>query len=61
MIEELKQLGLSNYEAKALEVLFKNKENLRDLSKKGQSTRPVLLPADSLPPGMSPLAMIGIS
>jgi len=34
MIEELKQLGLSNYEAKALEVLFKNKENLRDLSKK---------------------------
>lgn len=36
MIEELKQIGLSNYEAKALEILFKNKENLRDLSKKAK-------------------------
>jgi len=34
MIEELKQLGLNHYEAKTLEVLFKNKENLRELSKK---------------------------
>lgn len=34
MIEELKLLGLSNYESKALEILMKEKLGLKDLSKK---------------------------
>jgi len=34
MINELKQLGLSNYEAKVLEILLKEKIELRELSKK---------------------------
>lgn len=34
MIEELKALGLGNYEAKALEILLKEKLNLKDLSRK---------------------------
>jgi sugar-specific transcriptional regulator TrmB len=36
MIEELKQLGLGNYESKALEILLKEKLSLRNLSKKAQ-------------------------
>jgi HTH-type transcriptional regulator, sugar sensing transcriptional regulator len=36
MIEELKQVGLGNYESKALEVLMKEKLSLRNLSKKAQ-------------------------
>ncbi len=34
MIEELKELGLSHYESKVLEILLKSRENLRELSKK---------------------------
>jgi len=34
MIEELKSLGLGHYEAKALEILFKERVSLRELSKK---------------------------
>jgi len=34
MIEELKQLGLSNYESKAVFLLMKEKLNIRELSKK---------------------------
>lgn len=36
MIEQLKKLGLSHYEAKALEILFKEKLNLHELSKKAE-------------------------
>jgi len=36
MIEELKQLGLGNYESKALSVLTKEKLSLRDLSRKAE-------------------------
>ena len=36
MIEELKELGLGNYESKALEILLKEKITLRNLSKKSQ-------------------------
>ena len=34
MIEELKALGLEHYEAKVLSILFKERLNLRELSKK---------------------------
>lgn len=34
MLNELKHLGLNNYEAKATEILLKERLNLRDLSKK---------------------------
>lgn len=36
MIEELKQFGLSYYESKVLEILFKEKLSLRELSKKAE-------------------------
>ena len=36
MIEELKKLGLSHYESKILDILLKEKLNLRNLSKKSE-------------------------
>ena len=36
MIEELKKLGLENYHAKALDILLKEKLDLRELSKKAE-------------------------
>jgi len=36
MIEELKKLGLSHYEGKIVEILIKEKTNLRELSKKAE-------------------------